>query len=162
MKYPPWTFLQVIPFINFYFAASPRVSPTTVPSLTSPASLSSSGFPPFMPSPAIFSSSFGPASLVSPAAAAAVSAAVSAASGGGPPHHQHPPYSHPLPLNFANNGLKYESSKLETKFEPNLSAQQQLQKSLVEQEQVAKQYLASVQQHQQQNSRATPSPSSMD
>ena len=73
--------------------------------MTSPLPFSTGGFPPFMPSP-IFSTSFGH-SIVSP-----------------PPHLP----SLPQPLNFSN-GLKFEpKSTLETKFEPNLSAQHQMMK----------------------------------
>merc|ERR1719511_184461 len=99
--------------------------------MTSPLPLSSSGFPPFMPSP-IFSSSFG-SSIVSPP----------------------PPL--PQPLNFSNGSLKYDS-KLETKFEPNLSTQQQMQKleqaHHQQQQQQAAKYL-------QQQRESSPSPTLM-
>merc|ERR1712079_273925 len=121
--------------------ASPRVSPTTVP-LTSPLPMTSgTGFPPFMPSP-IFSSSFGPSMMVSP------------------------PIFTGGPLNFSN-GSKYEATKtLETKFEPNLSTQQQqiqhkLEQHHHHQQQQQQQRHCEQQQQQSQHilqNRNTPSP----
>ena len=94
-----------------------------------------------MPSP-IFSSSFG-SSIVSP-----------------------PPPLLSQPLNFSNGSLKYDQlhsgGKLETKFEPNLSTQQQMQK--LEQQQQAhhhQQQQQAAKYLQQQSHRESPSPTLM-